>query len=729
VARICESLPAVTRILHLSDLHLGPPFEHQFLDRNKGELAAKDRRAERDVLGETLKAFKEEGGFEEIEAMVISGDLTNRAKSAEFDEFHTFITELAEDFDPAKIVVLPGNHDVPRDHGPSEAEERYAEFIRVTRGSNFVTPLLDGIDFKDDGSLNPEANEHPHVIAGSDFVIVPVNSSHFCWGTEPLPAELVERLLAVAETDADLAEAVKDLRRYDIPRVSNAQMRALRSYLEENGLGPAEGNWIRFGVLHHQLLPVSAREEYKSFEGLTNLGAVREFLVGLGTQVILHGHKHEAALFWDYLPDGQSLDPPDRTLISAAPAQFRAGLPVARIVEFDAVESAPEVRIEELVAAERIAGQIARQHRARALLWDSPAKAATATARVIKGETSSDVYARVQSVFAGIRGDAPLRYLICEIATPEGADVPPRDYAVDSDEAEVERWMRDLVEWWQHKEPQLSHGVTFNHGERIYTRWDDQVEKAAELLSASIPGDPLTTRASILLLDPTTEASPKSREFPSFVSIQLQLVPVGTTWRLDCTGFFRKQEMRYWWPINVAELAAIQAAVAEAITIEEQGHPLKGMLRTITAHAIVEDRLPAVAVPAIDRALDQRPEDLWRMANSLIDPERAGDKGELRRLWDQYLEDLRPDAHPGEVPSMSRRGLQMVLRFVDALGVEGDQGVTEALKALTGFYGYFEDASGANPNATGDGAAGMLDELDAKLDRLLGSLKREAEPG
>jgi hypothetical protein len=40
----------MTTILHLSDLHLGPPEEHQYLDDHKIPMAGGDRRAEKDVL-------------------------------------------------------------------------------------------------------------------------------------------------------------------------------------------------------------------------------------------------------------------------------------------------------------------------------------------------------------------------------------------------------------------------------------------------------------------------------------------------------------------------------------------------------------------------------------------------------------------------------------------------------------------------------------------------------
>ena len=184
-------------------------------------------------------------------------------------------------------------------HGP-EDPARYDEFRRVTRELEFATPLLDGIDFDIDGRLTSEARKHPHLIQNDRFVILPLNSSHFCWGVEPLPDRIAEKLLSTTDPD-ELRAATEELRRHDIPRVSNAQMAAIQELLA--ALDPSERlsapHRVVIGVLHHQLLPVSSREEFKSFENLTNLGAVREFLASLGAQVVLHGHKHESALYWD----------------------------------------------------------------------------------------------------------------------------------------------------------------------------------------------------------------------------------------------------------------------------------------------------------------------------------------------------------------------------------------------------------------------------------------------
>lgn len=73
-------------ILHASDLHFGEPYL--------------------DTVGE---AFLATAGESEPDLIVLSGDFTQRAKVAEYEQARTFIERLP----PVPVVVTPGNHDVP----------------------------------------------------------------------------------------------------------------------------------------------------------------------------------------------------------------------------------------------------------------------------------------------------------------------------------------------------------------------------------------------------------------------------------------------------------------------------------------------------------------------------------------------------------------------------------------------------------------------------------------
>ena len=72
-------------VLHISDVHFGPP--------HRAELAEK------------VLAFAEAN---HPDLVVLSGDLTQRAKPRQFQEARRFVDRF-----PAPVLVVPGNHDVP----------------------------------------------------------------------------------------------------------------------------------------------------------------------------------------------------------------------------------------------------------------------------------------------------------------------------------------------------------------------------------------------------------------------------------------------------------------------------------------------------------------------------------------------------------------------------------------------------------------------------------------
>jgi len=76
----------MTRLLHISDIHFGPPFVPQ--------------------VGESLQQIAPQLA---ADAIVVSGDLTQRAKEEQFAEARKFIDALPD----VPKLVIPGNHDVP----------------------------------------------------------------------------------------------------------------------------------------------------------------------------------------------------------------------------------------------------------------------------------------------------------------------------------------------------------------------------------------------------------------------------------------------------------------------------------------------------------------------------------------------------------------------------------------------------------------------------------------
>ena len=93
------------KILHVSDLHFGPPY----LPR----------------VGEALIDI---AASIAPDVVVVSGDLTQRAKPEQFEEAARFIGRLPD----VPRIVVPGNHDVDRGYSSGKRDEQFS-FGRAVR--------------------------------------------------------------------------------------------------------------------------------------------------------------------------------------------------------------------------------------------------------------------------------------------------------------------------------------------------------------------------------------------------------------------------------------------------------------------------------------------------------------------------------------------------------------------------------------------------------------------
>ena len=90
---------APMRILHLSDLHF---------DQDDDPLAR---------LQPLLRDIRDRDGglgFEHLDYLILSGDLTNHGSAEEFDGVYRFVSELIKRFElsAGRCVIVPGNHDL-----------------------------------------------------------------------------------------------------------------------------------------------------------------------------------------------------------------------------------------------------------------------------------------------------------------------------------------------------------------------------------------------------------------------------------------------------------------------------------------------------------------------------------------------------------------------------------------------------------------------------------------
>ncbi len=642
-------------ILHASDPHLGVVSPGQELDDSKLEIAREDIETTQTVFRHTLESLTSYVAANgKPSAVVVSGDLTYKGTPEGFTAFAELLGERADVLpdDRARIVVVPGNHDVDWNK-LAGTRDRYAGFLGATRDQGCATPLLDGVDFKNSGplALEPGVADVPHVVDDLEYLILPLNSSNYCGTVPPVRVEgawsATEWKKRLAPLGAASTEALKQLEvllKHDVARVSRRQVRALRLLFEELKIPVSRGDdpRPRIAVLHHQLLPVSAREEWKTFESLVNLGFVRQALREFGVDVVLHGHKHEENLYWDFARRGSDpvTRPLRRVLIVASPGHFRANGPVLRAIELEATPRARNIRITTFNGVEAYAAEPQIGPEVVLPAWLGQMESESSEQVMVRGRTAHETYARLRAHFER-DGSTRLENLICEVDTPDDAATLPPDYP-EVGQADTQKWFTELVDWWQLRRSRLvlENVRPFNHGERIRERWGDQIERAVRLLDER--DDSSRGMAILIGPDETGRYEGDTRPldegtYPAFVLVEFGLTRRGGRLELDCFAYFRKQEMKYWWTINVAELARLQEEVRSRLKADYRARP--GRIVTFSAIALYGAELPQVAVTEVDRAIEDEGR-IWRLAAAVAFPVNKG-AAEAAADWGRILAELR----------------------------------------------------------------------------------------
>jgi len=108
-------------ILHISDLHLEP-----FTSENTEILS---RFKEANFKSKFFKKIK--NNSQNIDYIIITGDLSNKGKKKEYVEVSKFLKELSKklNVDPLKFIICPGNHDVNWDKNMIAYNNSVNEFL------------------------------------------------------------------------------------------------------------------------------------------------------------------------------------------------------------------------------------------------------------------------------------------------------------------------------------------------------------------------------------------------------------------------------------------------------------------------------------------------------------------------------------------------------------------------------------------------------------------------
>lgn len=297
-------------ILHLSDLHFGTLDQAQFWSNQ----LAQD-------LKDQLNIFH-------LDALIISGDITNKSTSDEYEAAQKFLDYLHQEFPltPEQIIIVPGNHDL----NWQKSEEAYTPVRRKDYDGRTIT-------------INAQTKPDPNyaIDKGGEYEYVEKQNedkykerflyfSNFYEAVKgkPYPLESEQQYIIDYFPDKKLLvlglNSAWQLDHYYTDRAS-INMNAFSNALPEIRLNSDYSNCLKIAVWHHPL--------NSPFEDRIKDQGFLEQLAVAGFRLFLHGHIHKTdnSLFqYDMKAKGRKLDgicagtfgAPTRELESGYPWQY-----------------------------------------------------------------------------------------------------------------------------------------------------------------------------------------------------------------------------------------------------------------------------------------------------------------------------------------------------------------------------------------------------------------------
>jgi 3',5'-cyclic AMP phosphodiesterase CpdA len=594
----------------------------------------------------------------------------------------------------ARFVATPGNHDVPQGSDPG-SEKRYAEFTEIWRDKKnpAVTPWLDDIDGPSIAATN--FDEHRFAAPDGSWVIYPLNTCNWSHTQVRLPetvAAAIDKIDQLLESQEDLRKEVADLIArdirapyekhllYDIARVSPQQLGAMKPLIDDSNQDRRKP--VRIVLMHHHLLAPSIREELRPFGDIVNVSGLRTYLKQNEIDIVIHGHKHVEALAYDYIYDHDKTVQTDARrimVISGGTVDGPTDASSMRLITIAGLPGAPKVEVEQIPLG-RLGFKLAKGAVYGGRLWRTNEQVQGGPV-VINGTDIDDVYAQAVQA-AKEEADKGMLIVHLDLPAPKPASddetpklpfpstYPNPDVASNATEQpELDAWVEDLASWWQLPTSALEPRFPYVHGTRLrrFAGRFDQVQRVVALLKASAS----TSRAIAVLIDPLRDfgQSGEGEDFASFCLVQFRRrsAEAGGS-HLDCTAYYRAQEFKHWWPINVAELRKLQLEVAEQLGCSP------GRITTIAADArAVVSRAPGQAICRSPvPPLGQAPAKLMALASYLcvVSPPRSELKA-VAAEWLQYLADQKAatekTAFNADGVPVAIDSLEILASYVEAL--------------------------------------------------------------
>jgi hypothetical protein len=262
-----------TRIVHLSDLHIGnpTPLNNIAVDKQFSSLAGALQPDPLGILKERLVRLNPKLDF-----LVVSGDIIHRGDEqptgpfSPFKIFVEFVSSLVAEqiLEKEKVVVVPGNHDVMS--GDVSHGHQGARMFFESMDPGYVMPW----PRQNSGTQNRKVSL---VDYERKIVIYTLNSSQF------------RRCTTKEGNDIDLS------------RVDSQELVDMKNFFDELKTEIDEASycdWLSICVFHDPLMPIAHFEDIQRFGYLSNAAQIRRSISECGIHLVLHGHRHEPAVYF-----------------------------------------------------------------------------------------------------------------------------------------------------------------------------------------------------------------------------------------------------------------------------------------------------------------------------------------------------------------------------------------------------------------------------------------------
>lgn len=284
-------------ILHLSDLHFGTPAD---ATRWSSQLAADLR----------------EQGVTTLDALILSGDITDRSDPEQYKAARAFLAQLVTEYPvtPQQIIPVPGNHDLSRTLGEAAYQLRHRkDFVSLPPEGTFIEHGTDVLGVRDDALYQKRFD--PFAAFYKDL------------RGESYPLEYDgQGLLYHLPTQGLLILGLNSAWEIDHKYTARASIRigALASALTQIRQNPEYDRApLKIAVWHH---PINS-----PFDDRIKDAAFLQQLAKAGFRLALHGHIHKAetGLFqYDRTVDGRRIDLIGAGTFGAPVPQWTSGYPL-----------------------------------------------------------------------------------------------------------------------------------------------------------------------------------------------------------------------------------------------------------------------------------------------------------------------------------------------------------------------------------------------------------------